>query len=209
MYNFNINYFDLGLWTGNELFWIVNSIFPKLKIQQYMAYGFEAAKDNYETTRKRFNNSNVEIYHRAIASEDGMIKLFHCKKSTKGHSIHVEKRNVNPNDFELVKGTIFSNWIKGHVENFEQSFNIVRANIEGAEWDLLVDLEKNDLIKYIDVFCGSKAGLDAKKFRNKDKYKELTSIYTRNSINVIPFARDQKHIKNLIKILYKKLQDKT
>ena len=38
-----VNYFDLGLYMGSELAWMVDDILPSLKlfVDDYHAYGFE------------------------------------------------------------------------------------------------------------------------------------------------------------------------
>ena len=73
-----INYFDLGLYRGVELDWMIRHIFPSLGIKAYKAYGFEASKLYADRIKNRYeSNSKVEIFHKAIADSEKTIKMFH------------------------------------------------------------------------------------------------------------------------------------
>ena len=89
-----INYFDLGLCSGEEISWMVNSIFPELGIENYDAYGFEAARHYADNLDRDFSeNDRVHIIHKAISDHDEEIKLYHAP-NTVGHSIFSTKNNV-------------------------------------------------------------------------------------------------------------------
>jgi hypothetical protein len=156
-----INYFDLGLYKGTEMGWMIEKIFPKLGIENYSAYGFEACgKYSKGVSRHYDSNDKVKIEHLAISSEEKTIRLYRAKNAV-GHSIYSTKRNVNQKNFEEVRGMRFSEWAKQNDINFKSCFNIMKINIEGAEWPLFQDLVSTNIIKDIDIFCG--AGHDVKK----------------------------------------------
>tara|TARA_R100001126_G_scaffold102530_1_gene87147 strand:+ start:3519 stop:4157 length:639 start_codon:yes stop_codon:yes gene_type:complete len=157
------NYFDLGLFKGVELGWMVNSIFPDMNIQKYSAYGFEPCSVFYEGLISRFgNNRNITLLRKAVSGKSGKIKLFLAYNDV-GNSIYETKKNVNKNDFELVDSIVFSEWIRQNVPDFESCFNIMKVNIEGAEWPLFKDLCETGLVKNINIFCGQ--GHDVEKIK--------------------------------------------
>ena len=150
-----INYFDLGLYRGVELEWIVNQILPALGVEDYKAYGFEASSVYAEGVAKRYaSNPKVKIEHVAIADKESIMRLYHSPNLL-GHSIYSTKNNVMLDKYEDVISTRFSEWIKKNNIDLENSFNIMKVNIEGAEWPLFQDMVANDLIKHIDIFCGA------------------------------------------------------
>lgn len=150
-----INYFDLGLYRGVELEWIVNQILPALGVEDYKAYGFEASSVYAEGVAKRYaSNPKVKIEHVAIADKESIMRLYHSPNLL-GHSIYSTKNNVMLDKYEEVISTRFSEWIKKNNIDLENSFNIMKVNIEGAEWPLFQDMVANDLIKHIDIFCGA------------------------------------------------------
>ncbi len=97
------------------------------------------------------------------------------------------KNNVSKDTFETVETILFSDWLREKVPDFAESFNILRFNIEGAEWHLINDLAKNDMIKNIDIFCGH--GDDVKKIGEyKDKVDEYYETLKRHNIKIALFC---------------------
>jgi len=115
-----------------------------------------------------------------------------------GHSIFDTKNNVTKDEYEIVETILFSDWIREKVPDFAESFNILRFNIEGAEWHLINDLVRNDMVKNIDIFCGH--GDDVKKigiYRDKvDKYYEKL---TRHNIKILSFCSIYPETKETLK----------
>ena len=150
-----IRYFDFGLHKGTELMWI-QDILPKLT-EDYEIYGFEACKKYYDLVKseKHFNlnKEHTKLYHFAISNKNEDIKLYHHKNSV-GHSIYDSKNCVNKDSFEIVSGLKFSTWLKNEEIDLDLSFNIIRINIEGAEYDLFNDLIENKLHDKIAIYCG-------------------------------------------------------
>jgi len=182
-----VNYFDLGLCRGIELNWMVNQILPSMKIEDFSAYGFEASKIYADTLKRNFSsNPNVTICHTAVADKEEEIKLYHAQNAV-GHSIFSTKNNVSKDKFEKVNSIRFSEWIKKNDIDLKSSFNIMKVNIEGAEWHLFRDLVENDLIKYFDIFCG--AGHDVEKIHElREQVEEYYSLLENNNIHIHRFT---------------------
>jgi FkbM family methyltransferase len=192
-----VNYFDFGLASGEEIHWMVNHIFPKLGVEYYSAYGFEAAFGYYDNMKNFFElNEQVDIIHGAICDSHGdQVKLYHAQ-NTVGHSIFPTKVNVDTSDFEIVNGIVFSEWLKENNIELNDCFNILKLNIEGAELHLINDIVQHDLVKYFSVFLGS--ALDVKKIEElKDKSEEFINLIETNSIDII-HPRDQGDLVSLI-----------
>jgi FkbM family methyltransferase len=191
-----VNYFDLGLYRGTELWWIVRDIFPRLKIKDYDAYGFEAcAKYANELKRQFADNQKVNILNRAISKSGQDIKLYHATNNV-GHSIFNTKKNVDKDSYEIVKGVKFSDWVLNNVDDFKSSFNILKVNIEGAEWHLFNDLCETGLNEYIHIFCGQ--GHDVEKVGElQDKVKEYYNLIEKNNIKLYRFTEWKAHKNNL------------
>jgi len=199
-----VNYFDLGLYKGVELGWMVNEIFPNLDIQDYNAYGFEANPQLCENVCSQFKGKDkVKIYNYAINKENKPLKLY-LGDSLECSSIYDTNKNINRDQSFDVSGVKFSSWLKENVEEFENSFNIIRVNIEGAEWDLMNDLDENNLIGCFNIYCGSFN--DVKKVGELHQHlKEYRRIFKKNNIKVRRFKafkpRNNYDIEGLIKQL--------
>ena len=150
-----IRYFDFGLHKGTEVKW-VQDILPKFT-DNYEIYGFEACKKYYDlvTSEKLFklNKEHTKVYHVAISAKDEDIKLYH-HKNTVGHSIYDTKKGVDKDSFETVKGVKFTTWLNENGIDLDTSFNIMRVNIEGAEYDLFNDIIEHDLHGKFKFYCG-------------------------------------------------------
>jgi FkbM family methyltransferase len=183
-----VNYFDIGLCDGQEMEWAVGSIFPSIGIEDYHAYGFEPCQAFYEKLKSKFDRyDKITLIKKAISDKNGIAKLYYSFQSKEGHSIFDTKYNVSKDKFETVETVLFSDWLKENVPDFAKSFNILRFNIEGAEWRLINDLVKNDLIKNIDVFCGD--GDDVQKIGEyKDKKDEYRKTLKKHNIKILPFC---------------------
>lgn len=196
----NINYFDLGTYTGGEVVLFMD-ICDRLNIDNYKMYCFEPNKKMYEYLKETFIDKRIFILNKAVANMNKTIKLYHDGKKGKGNSIFSTKINVNANDYEEVEGVLFSDWVLKNVPNFKNAFNIVRFNIEGAEWFLMQDVVNSGISKYIDAFGGSRWGADMPRVLGlKDKVQEYHKLLEDNNISVCIF--DKNHldiIENLIR----------
>ena len=275
-----VNYFDLGLYAGNELEYFIKKVFPKIGIKDYTVHGFEACEMFYVSCVRKFSKyKNVNLYHGAINDSEKTVKLYYASNQV-GHSIYESKnKTISPESLinvektiknsisedgelpyplytiipgphveyideaeyftyfypilmqaamlagpdsdrieklqkllwsslpsvqkekstekgfaekhikthEYVKGVLLSKWIKKNISDFENSFNIMKVNIEGAEWHLFNDLVENDMIKHFDVICGD--GSDIKKVPElKEKSSDYYKLLKENNITIHRFS---------------------
>jgi hypothetical protein len=194
-----VNYFDLGLHSGLELRYVVTQILTPAankKLIDFQAYGFEAceaavlfvkhqlqlkpnSKESYDSTT---------IIHKAISNTQDKIKLYYTDREKQpegaGNSIFRTKNNVT-DKYEEVQGVIFSKWLKENVPNYDKHFNILKVNIEGAEWHLFNDMVDNDILQHFPVILGSGHDVDKVSELDSDKYWKLIKD---NNINIHRFT---------------------
>jgi len=183
-----VNYFDFGLCSGEEIHWMVNYYFPQLGVEEYSAYGFEASYSYWNNMNSHFiDNENVTIVHGAIAETHGEnVRLYHSP-NTVGHSIFDSKNNVLPNDYEEVKGLVFSEWLCENKIELNGCLNIMKANIEGAEYFLFKDLIASDLRKHFSLFLGT--GHDIEKVGElRNRVDEYYNLLIDNDIDILRFT---------------------
>ena len=188
-----INHFDFGLAYGYEIKH-VNDIYNKLNIP-YKIYGFEANSTSIKHCLKKYsNNKNIQLIHGAISnSKEDYIKLYLQdieKWVQQGNSIYKTKNNVNINKTKLVKKIIFSEWVKENKIDLDNSINIIRMNIEGAEWDLLTDLENNNLINKMHIYMGDNLRdiHKVKELINDNVPEKLSKLVKRNNISIFRYC---------------------
>jgi FkbM family methyltransferase len=184
-----LNYFDLGLHKDAVEIDMFIDICKKNKFE-YNIYGFEAHPEYCNKLYKKYeNDKNVKIINKAISNNNGLIKLYISEKNNgEGNSIFKTKINVNANNFITIESIKFSDWIKENIVDFKENNNILRFNIEGAEWHLINDLNDNNLLKYFKIILGSKS--DIRKVGELVKYiEEYDMILKNNNICVNRFTK--------------------
>jgi len=186
-----VYYYDFGLWKGTEIHWMVNHVFPALNITDYKIYGFDACKQYADRLSKIYEyNDRVTIINKAVVDEPKMVKLYHAANHV-GHSVFSTKRNVSEN-YEEVEGIVFSDWLKENVKGYQMAFNILKVNIEGAEWYLFNDLVKSGVHENIDVYCGQ--GHDVEKVGElEDKVEAYYQLLKDNDIGLYRFTEYLPH----------------
>jgi len=186
-----VYYYDFGLWKGTEIHWMVNHVFPALNITDYKIYGFDACKQYADRLSKIYeDNDRVTIINKAVVDEPKMVKLYHAANHV-GHSVFSTKRNVSEN-YEEVEGIVFSDWLKENVKGYQMAFNILKVNIEGAEWYLFNDLVKSGVHENIDVYCGQ--GHDVEKVGElEDKVEAYYQLLKDNDIGLYRFTEYLPH----------------
>ena len=138
-----IRYFDLGLHKGEELI-DMQKFLPTIT-NDFEIYGFEAAPTHFNNYCKKLANQYTNVYNLAITNKHkSKIKLYYAHNKV-GHSIHGTKQNITQDKFWSVDTIKFSDWLTDNNINLKDSFNIIKINIEGAEWHLFRDIVENDL----------------------------------------------------------------
>lgn len=194
-----VNYFDLGLHIGYELNDFIFKIFPELNITNYYCYGFDACKKFADFNTSNYQNfPNVNIYHKAISdTESKDTKLYlvdpQIQPGEVGHSIYRTKTNVTDN-FEKVESILFSNFLKTKVPSFISDLNILKVNIEGAEYPLFKDLVSSDLLKYFPLIIGAGHDVDKVSELDSDEYWKLIK---ENNIDIKRYCSDWKPERNV------------
>ena len=186
-----VNYFDLGVFMGVETDWMVSNILPMLGVTDYNVYCFEAC-NAYANRLSRIHASNerVQIINKAVVDKPGTVKLYYSPNRV-GHSVFSTKNNVI-DKHEEVEGIVFSDWVKENVKDYETSFNILKVNIEGAEWYLFNDLVESGMHKHVNVYCGQ--GHDIEKVGElSDKVQEYYSLLKENNIHLHRFTEYKPH----------------
>jgi hypothetical protein len=190
-----VNYFDLGTYNGGEVKLFMD-ICNEFNITDYKIYGFEPNMKMYKYLKKTFTDEKICILNKAVADGNKTVKLYHDGSNGQGDSVFSTKVNVNANDYTEVEGVLFSDWALKNVPDFRNAFNIVRFNIEGAEWFLMKDVVGSGVLKYINLFGGSPRGEDILKVSElKDKIHEYHKLLKDNNIKIYTF--DKEHTKVL------------
>ena len=189
-----VNYFEAGLGDGRHFRWMIDYIFPELQIDNFHAYGFEPCEEVFNQLTTVFKNScNTTLLKKAISDNNEVSKFYHAfnKKGhyySDGNSL-IENIFTNNSIYENVECIRFSDWIKENVPDFQNSFNIFRTNMEGSEWNLLLDLKNSGLLQYINIFCGSDTEGEMNRSISLRKFiPEFKIFIQENSIEQIPFV---------------------
>lgn len=189
-----VNYFDLGVNKGVTTR-IMLRILERLKVEDYRVYGFEPMASFWEERAKEFSaNPRIQMLKLAVALRSGKIRLFHSN-APGGHSIYSDKFNIRPDDWEEIDAVVFSEWLKSSGVELEGAVNILKANIEGAEWDLFTDLLDSNMIGKFQIVCGTPRDCwDVRKVEHlKDKADALEARLTAAGVHVHRFSVHEKH----------------
>lgn len=205
-----INFYDIGSFDGMESEYMI-TLFKSLNIDNYHIYLFEPCLSSFEKINKKFlDNKKVSSFNLAISFQDGVGKLFHSPNNEPGNSIFDTKNNISKNDFEEIKTIKFSKWLKeNNLNDKAENFNIIKFNIEGAEWYLIKDLIENELINSVDMFCGDIEDI-YKIGELKDNINEFKKMILDNDIHVYPFSaqgyeKEQSRVKKEIETIKEKI----
>lgn len=188
-----IIYYDMGSFLGEEIDLMI-SIFSDLNIRDFKIYGFEPCKNSFKKLEYKYRNiDNIFITRAAIGEEDNQeIKLYYTP-NVDGYSVFKTKINTYANmqskdgQEETVISITFSGWLEKNKIEFKDSFNILKFNIEGAEWYLLNDMVSNNLIQYFPVMCGDAWDI-LKVSQLKDYKDEYTRLIKGNNIDIHSFS---------------------
>jgi len=202
-----INYFDLGLYKNAgeiDLFLEIckNNNFG------YSIYGFEAHPGYCKILESKYtNDKNIQIINKAISNKKGTERLYlNDSYDGEGNSIFKTKNNIIVDKYIDVDSIVFSEWLLENVPSFINQNNILRFNIEGAEWYLMNDLNDNNMLSYFKIYLGSKP--DMKKVSElHNNIKDYEKILKDNNITVEKFVSSKKSLNcdlvSLIKKIFK------
>jgi len=152
--HFTLNYFDLGTHrNARELIFFVNDVLQHFNCDCNI-YAFEACRSFFEEAKeKTIEIKNIRFFNLALCNDfpdSGKIRLYYFGENGLGNSIY----RFNDHTFEDVDAKKISDVIRENNISLENSVNILRMNIEGAEFDVITDLINSDLIKYFHGLYG-------------------------------------------------------
>ena len=131
-------------------------------------------------------NKKIKLHPEAIWTYDGKITFYEKRSGSEGNTLLKEKTKQDTKLFSKreVSCICLSKWIK---ENFtKEDYIILKLDIEGAEYEVMKDLDQNGIFEYIDKFFCEIHGLKCGK--SFEESMELINICTKNKI--IPYRWD-------------------
>ena len=163
-----VQFFDLGANDGrvSKLFALA---FERIKVP-YIIHCFEPVEALYNETINRMKQfKNVNIHRLAVSDKNGEAEIYICKNNV-GHSLFKDHDGLKGRA-EKIQTVLFSDWLNKNfdMKEFQFNYNIIKINIEGAEYYLIEDILKNDLLKKFDIICGDN-------FKDISKVKEFISF---------------------------------
>ena len=200
-----INYFDLGLYHGEEIEMFLDSIRP-LNIE-YTVYGFEGHPDYVRIASDTFkHDTNIHLYNYIISNTNGDAKLYlEHGGSGHGNSMYSTKYNVG-HSYINVESISLVDWIIQHVPDYNTSYNILRFNIEGAELPLMHDIINKNFVNVFNLYLGADIGKDIQKVSEiRHEYDSYIKLLQQHNITILPFCKELPYNINLTKILKRAL----
>jgi FkbM family methyltransferase len=200
-----INYFDLGIYHGEEIEMFLDTI-NSLNID-YNVYGFEAHPKYISIANSKFkSNTNVSLYNYLISDTNGIGKLYLERGGTgHGNSMYATKYNVGETFIE-VESISLVDWIIQNVPDYKTSYNIIRFNIEGAELPLIRDIVNKNFTRTFNLYLGADVGSDIKKVHEiRHEYNDYLALLQTHHINILPFCKELPYSINLANVLKQNL----
>jgi len=126
------------------------------------------------------------LIRKAIWTYDGQIDFYEKGPSSQGNTMLLEKTNLEDRDYSsrTVDCISLSEWITANFK--KEDYIILKLDIEGAEYEVIKDLEKNKTFKYIDMFFCEIHGLKC----GKDFKESMDLIHICNSNDLVPHRWD-------------------
>jgi FkbM family methyltransferase len=136
-------FIDCGAWTGDSI--------KAFKRYSYEIYGFECEPRLKETLEKLSKKIDFKFIDKAVWTKNEKIKLYLGQNNlTQSSSVlSGKKKYIDKNKPVEVEAIDFSKWI---INNFKKDdYIICKMNIEGAEYDILEKMLKDDSLKYLNM----------------------------------------------------------
>lgn len=165
-----INYIDLGVHLGDEIDLLLTQYQSFASEYELKIFGIEANIELFNTLIQKYNNHNsVQIFNYAVSDKDDeVVKLYLSKSHDLGSSIYPSKINVGSR-FSEVQSIKLSTFIQKNIPDFNNSINVLKLNIEGAEVEVYKDLIEHSLTSKFKLYCGHTV-------HDIEKVPELNSI---------------------------------
>lgn len=155
--------------------------------KEFEIYMFEPdPKDSILKTLENLENKKTKLLPQAIWTYDGKITFYEKASGSEGNTLlkektSREKRRYGKREVDCIS---LKDWIK---ESFsKEDYIILKLDIEGAEYEVMKDLDQSDAFKYIDLFFCEIHGLKCGK--SFDESMELLDICSK--YNILPYRWD-------------------
>jgi len=198
-----VRYFDLGTHKGGELSRMHSLLSSMPQVTDWELYGFDAHPGLVRHCRMKFLfNRKLKMINTALGDSEGECKLY-LNRNLVGSSIYAGKNNVIAGREITVPKQRLSKWLRdNNLHQRGESFNIIKSNIEGAEWEVWQDLLDNDMVSLFDLWLGSREGHDgwavdlAKIDGMEDKIEPLTESFREQGVVCYRFSSFDKNTPN-------------
>lgn len=149
-----VTYVDIGLHRNADEIDMMLNVCKQLQCK-LVVHGIEAHPGYISKLREKYANfPNVHIHCYAIADKPGAAKLYLSPGSDyHGNSIFRDKNNVTDNYVETIQTTLSELIDNGTIKPTE--INVLRCNMEGAEYLMYKDLIRNQLHHLFQLHCGA------------------------------------------------------
>jgi FkbM family methyltransferase len=173
------NLIILGAGLGHDIDHFKRKIIPNER--DWNIYAFEPGLDQYLHLQHRFRNFNyIHCFNAAATTFEGMVNLYDCPSGNNGRSINSSKINVC-DKFKEVEAVDIVKWLKENIN--PNDYTIAVIDIEGAEYDVIDALERNNMLNwfnklYIEFHGVKLTGFDMS--REKSMIDMLIDFYKEN-----------------------------
>jgi len=148
-----LNYIDLGVHEGEEIDIVLQDYSDYQDDFDLTIYGVEANPNLFHFLVGKYKHfDNVKLFNNAITMESGLSRLY-LGEGTLASSIYPTKNNVTNQSVSVIAYSFFD-FVKNNILDFEDSFNVLKLNIEGAELAVYENLIEKNMVGDIDIFCG-------------------------------------------------------
>ena len=182
MTHVQVNYFDVGTHKkGREISNMVDKLLDKNNLN-YDVYAFEASPSMYIEAKNALKSyPKVSVVNIALCAEipEGRVIRLYKTEGGLGNSVF----GADSQDYEEAPAARLSEFIRKKNINLKNSVNILRMNIEGAEFGVLKDLVENDIHKYFNGLYGMWDDLE----KMPDSEQEAVKKLLREN-NISPFT---------------------
>ena len=186
-YKLNKNYTNLNKLNLNKDSVVIDlganiGIISQLIEDKYDCYidCYEPNQYAFKELQKRFkNNKKINCYNDAVTEKDGEEKIYYHNNSeidqlkwSTGTSLLIDKSNVDPLNFKIIKTKSINNII----EKFEV-IDLIKIDIEGYEYKIISELIKNkNKIKKVICELHGNPITNKDQFLNKDHKELITKL---------------------------------
>lgn len=150
-----VTFFDLGSYDGADSVRFVENMQKLGSTIEPAAFLIEANPELAKRLPRTVAGCDVTVENFAVSSMEGR-KPFYLAPCDEGSSIYESKHGCKADSFIIVEHKLFTRWIRdaGLLPKNSDEIWILKANIEGAEWDLINDLENASAWSWFDIYCG-------------------------------------------------------